>query len=122
MPEYPPRQRRIGPTVVHRELTGISPTQYPITVGPGEGHGRNSEHVGCDIYSVDLLLQLRELNADVYEAFGEASDAVYDETRQHSAFTAKVIDAYMSAQREVGGWQKIAEVGYSARRNQVLGI
>ncbi|NKC13508.1 MAG: twin-arginine translocation signal domain-containing protein [Gammaproteobacteria bacterium] len=70
----------------------------------------------------DHGVQLKEFSEDVYEAFGEASAAVYDETRQHSALANKVTDAFMKTLREVGGWQKIAEVAFSNRRNEALDI
>ncbi|MEZ5660367.1 MAG: TRAP transporter substrate-binding protein [Burkholderiaceae bacterium] len=67
-------------------------------------------------------VQLRQFSDDTYDAFGEASAAVFEETREHSPLAKKVTDAYMAAMREVAGWQKIAEIGYSAQRNRVLGI
>jgi TRAP-type mannitol/chloroaromatic compound transport system substrate-binding protein len=70
----------------------------------------------------DHGVELKEFNEDVYEAFGEASAAVYAETRQHSPLAAKVTDAFMSTLKEVGGWQKIAEIAFSNRRNQALDI
>lgn len=67
-------------------------------------------------------MQLKKLSEDIYEAFGEASASVYDETRQHSELANKVTEAFHKAMREVGGWQKIAEVAFSTQRNRVLGI
>ncbi|MEZ5650458.1 MAG: TRAP transporter substrate-binding protein [Burkholderiaceae bacterium] len=67
-------------------------------------------------------VQLRQFSDDTYDAFGEASAAVFEETRAHSPLAKKITDAYMSAMKEVAGWQKIAEIGYSAQRNRVLGI
>ncbi len=65
---------------------------------------------------------LKEFNEDVYEAFGEASAAVHEEARQHSPLAKKIIDDYMKNLREIGGWQKIAEIAFSNRRNDALDI
>ena len=70
----------------------------------------------------DHGVQLKEFGDDVYEAFGDASKAVFDETRQHSAMADKVTTDYQAKLREVGGWQKIAEIGFSNLRNDALGI
>ena len=70
----------------------------------------------------DHGVQLKEFSEDVYEAFGEASAAVYEETRQHSPLAAEVHDAFQKALREVGGFQKIAEVAFSNLRNEALDI
>ena len=70
----------------------------------------------------DHGVQLKEFGEDVYEAFGEASAAVYEETRQHSPLAAEVHDAFQKALREVASFQKIAEVGFSQLRNDALGI
>ena len=56
------------------------------------------------------------------ELFGEASAAVFEETRAHSPLAAKIHDQFTAALKEVGGWQKIAEVAFSVQRNRVLGI
>lgn len=65
---------------------------------------------------------LKEFNEDVYEAFGEASAAVYEETRQHSALAAKINDHFHKTLRDLGSWQKIAEIAFSNRRNEALDI
>jgi TRAP-type mannitol/chloroaromatic compound transport system substrate-binding protein len=85
-----------------------------------EAQARNGEYLAKLVN--DHGVQLKELSEDVYEAFGEATAAVYDETRQHSALANKVTDAFMKSMREVGGWQKIAEVAFSTQRNRVLDI
>jgi TRAP-type mannitol/chloroaromatic compound transport system substrate-binding protein len=65
---------------------------------------------------------LKQFSEDAYDAFGEASAEVYEETRQHSALAAKIHDQYMAARDELAGWQKIAEVAYSNQRNRVLDL
>ena len=65
---------------------------------------------------------LKQFSDDIYDSFGEASAAVFEETRQHSALAAKVNDHYQATLREVAGWRKIAEIAFANQRNRVLGI
>ena len=65
---------------------------------------------------------LKQFSEEIYDSFGEAAAAVFEETRDHSALAKKVNDDFQAALRELGGWQKIAEVGFSVQRNRVLGI
>ncbi|MEM6662819.1 MAG: TRAP transporter substrate-binding protein [Pseudomonadota bacterium] len=65
-------------------------------------------------------VELKEFSEDAYDAFGEASAEVYEETRGHSALAAEIHDNYMASMREIAGWRKIAEVAYANQRNRVL--
>ena len=67
-------------------------------------------------------VELKQFSEDAYDAFGEASAEVYEETREHSPLAAKIHDEYMKSMREVAGWRAIAEVAFSNQRNRVLGI
>ena len=67
-------------------------------------------------------VQLRKFNDDIYDSFGEAAAEVYEETRDHSALAKKIDDSFKATMRDVGAWQSIAEVAFSAQRNRVLGI
>ena len=67
-------------------------------------------------------VKLREFNDDVYEAFGEASAEVYEETRKHSKLAARINDSFVKARKEVGSWMKIADQAYMNKRNAVLGL
>lgn len=67
-------------------------------------------------------VELREFNDDVYEAFGEAAAAVFDETRQHSELTNKIYESFDASLKSVASWLKLSDVSYSIKRNQVLGI
>ena len=67
-------------------------------------------------------VELKEFNDEIYESFAEAAEEVFEETRDHSALAAEINDAFQAALREIGGYQKIAEVAYSVRRNNALGI
>ena len=65
---------------------------------------------------------LKSFNEDVYDAFAEAAKEVFEETRNHSDLATKVDDAFQKSLREIGGYQAIAEVAFSNRRNAALGI
>jgi len=61
-------------------------------------------------------VELREFSEDIYDSFGEAAAEVFEETRDHSALAAKVHDSFDAARSELGGWMKLAAVGYSLHR------
>ena len=70
----------------------------------------------------DHGVELREFNDDVYDSFGVAAAEVFEETRDHSALAKKVDDSFQVNLRKMGGYLKIAEIGFSTQRNRVLGI
>ena len=65
---------------------------------------------------------LKQFSDEIYDSFGEAAAAVFEETRDHSPLAKKINDQFQASLREIGGWQKIAEVAFSVQRNRVLGI
>ncbi len=67
-------------------------------------------------------VELKQFSDEIYDSFGEAAAEVYEETRNHSPLAKKIDDQFRSALREIGGWQKIAEIAFSNQRNRVLGI
>ncbi|MBX2880814.1 MAG: TRAP transporter substrate-binding protein [Granulosicoccus sp.] len=67
-------------------------------------------------------VELREFNDDVYDSFGEAAEAVFEETRDHSELAKKIDDSFQKNLREMGSYIKLAEIGFSNQRNRVLGI
>ena len=67
-------------------------------------------------------VKLREFSDEIYESFGKAADQVFAEARAHSKLAARVHDSFAAARKDVGGWLKLADVGYSTKRNRVLGI
>jgi len=70
----------------------------------------------------DHGVELRQFSEDTFDSFGEASAEMYEEVRDHSALAKKINDHFQANLRELGGWQKIAEVEFSVQRNRVLGI
>ncbi|MGH1358544.1 MAG: TRAP transporter substrate-binding protein [Burkholderiaceae bacterium] len=85
-----------------------------------EGNAKNGEYLAKLVN--DHGVELRQFSDEIYDSFGEASQAVFEETRAHSALAKQVNDDYMKALKELAGWGKIAEVAYSNQRNRVLGI
>jgi len=67
-------------------------------------------------------VELREFNDDIYDAFGEAAEEVFEETRDHSPLAAKIDESFQSSLREMGAYLKLAEIGFSNQRNRVLDI
>ena len=67
-------------------------------------------------------VKLREFSDEIYDSFGKAADQVFAETRAHSALSNRVHESFAEARKNVGGWLKLADVGYSMKRNRVLGI
>ncbi len=67
-------------------------------------------------------VQLREFNDDVYDAFGDAADQVFEEARAHSKLANRIHESFLKAREEVGGWAKISDQAYVAQRNRVLGL
>ncbi len=85
-----------------------------------EANAKNGEYLAKLVN--DHGVELRQFSDEIYDSFGEASQAVFEETREHSALAKQVNDDYMKALRELGGYAKIAEVAYSNQRNRVLGL
>ncbi len=67
-------------------------------------------------------VQIRAFSDDVWDAFGDASAEVFEETRQHSPLAAKIDDAFQASLREIGGFMKNFEVTFTNQRNRVLGL
>ncbi len=67
-------------------------------------------------------VQLREFNDDVYAAFAEAAEEVFQESRDHSPLAAKIMDATAAARAAVGPWMIKSDISYSLKRNEALGI
>ncbi|MCY4284972.1 MAG: TRAP transporter substrate-binding protein [Thiotrichales bacterium] len=67
-------------------------------------------------------VELRKFSEDVADAFGEASEEVFEETRQHSDLAKRIDDSYQKSLRTVAAWMNIADGEYATQRNRVLGI
>ena len=67
-------------------------------------------------------VKLRQFNDEVYDAFGEAAEEVFAETRQHSDLAARIHDSFAHSRKEVGAWAKISDQAYVEQRNRVLDL
>ncbi len=67
-------------------------------------------------------VEVRSFNDDVYDAFGEGAEAVFEEARAHSELANRIHESFATARQEVGNWMKLSEGAYYAQRNRVLGI
>ncbi|MCO6488906.1 MAG: TRAP transporter substrate-binding protein, partial [Phaeodactylibacter sp.] len=56
----------------------------------------------------DHGVTLKEFNEEIYDAFGAASQEVFEETRQHSALAAKIHDSFAKARNDLGRWSGLA--------------
>lgn len=102
--------------------------QAVITAACNEEHAAQPEEASANNgkYLKRLVnehgVETRQFPDDVWDAFGEASAEVFEETRDHSPLAAKINDAYQDSLREIGGWRAIAEIEYSNQRNRILDI
>ena len=67
-------------------------------------------------------VELREFNDDVYDAFGEAAEEVFEEVRAHSDLAKRIDDSFRAARADLGAWSKISDQAFIAQRNRVLGV
>ena len=67
-------------------------------------------------------VQLRVFNDDVYDAFGEAAEEVFDEARAHSNLANRIHESFAKARKDVGRWMNISDHEYLRQRNRVLGV
>lgn len=67
-------------------------------------------------------VEVRDFSDDVWDAFGEAAEEVFAETRDHSALASKIDDDFQTKLREIGGMMSKFEIGYVNQRNRVLGL
>jgi TRAP-type mannitol/chloroaromatic compound transport system substrate-binding protein len=86
-----------------------------------------SEYNAKNGESLDKLLreqgvELRVFNDDVYDAFGEASDEVFEEVREHSDLANRIHESFLKARKDVGRWMNISDQEYLRQRNRVLGV
>ena len=70
----------------------------------------------------DHGVETRTFNDDVFDAFGRASDEVFEQVRQHSDLANRMHEAFLSARDDAGGWLNISETAFLQQRNRVLGI
>ncbi len=67
-------------------------------------------------------VELREFGDEIYDSFGEAAAEVMEEARKHSDLANRIYESFDKARTDVAGWMKLSDVGYSLKRNRVLGL
>ncbi len=87
---------------------------------PEEAAANNGEYLQRLVN--DHGVETRQFNDDVWDAFGEAAEEVFEETRDHSPLAAEINDHFQDALREIAGWRAAAEVDFSNQRNRILGL
>ncbi|MGY6633533.1 MAG: TRAP transporter substrate-binding protein [Alkalilacustris sp.] len=70
----------------------------------------------------DHGVQMREFNDDIFEAFADASEEVFDEIRQHDELAERMHQAFLAARSDVGTWLSISEQDFARKRNAILGL
>jgi TRAP-type mannitol/chloroaromatic compound transport system substrate-binding protein len=70
----------------------------------------------------DQGVKLRRFNDDVYDAFGDAAQEVFEEVQQHSELAARIHKSFIDARSEIGAWTNISDQAYVQQRNRVLGL
>ena len=70
----------------------------------------------------DHGVEVRDFNDDVWDAFGDGSAEVFEETRAHSALAAKIDDSFQAHLRLVGGFMDKFEGAFVRQRNRVLDL
>lgn len=85
-----------------------------------EATARNGEYLQRMINENGV--ELRSFNDETYDSFYEASEEVFEETRDHSPLAAKVHDSFAKARNDLGQWMMSAGVGYTNQRNRVLDL
>jgi TRAP-type mannitol/chloroaromatic compound transport system substrate-binding protein len=67
-------------------------------------------------------IQVREFNDDVYDAFGEAAEEVFEEVRAHSDLANRIHESFVATRKDVGRWMNLSDQPYLRQRNRVLGV
>ncbi|MGB1213556.1 MAG: TRAP transporter substrate-binding protein [Pikeienuella sp.] len=85
-----------------------------------ENMSKNGEYLAKLVN--DHGVQVRAFNDDVWDAFGDASAEVFEETRDHSDLAAEIDTSFQAALREIGGTMAKFEGTFVNQRNRVLDI
>jgi TRAP-type mannitol/chloroaromatic compound transport system substrate-binding protein len=85
-----------------------------------ETQAKNGEYLTKLV--VDHGVQVASFGDDIWDAFGEASAQVYEETRAKSALATEVDDAFQAALREIGHSMAVMQGEFTNQRNRVLGL
>ena len=67
-------------------------------------------------------VELRRFSDDTFDAFGAATEEVFEEVQEHSDLAARIHASFANARREIGGWSSLSDQAYMEQRNRVLGV
>ncbi|MCJ8340026.1 MAG: TRAP transporter substrate-binding protein [Pseudomonadales bacterium] len=67
-------------------------------------------------------VKVREFSDDIYDAFGEAADEVFETVKEHSDLANRIHESFVAARESVGGWAKLSDQAYVRQRNRVLDL
>jgi len=67
-------------------------------------------------------VQLREFNDDIYDAFGEAADEVFEGVIEHGPLAREIHESFVAGRANIGAWAKLSDQAYVKQRNRVLGL
>ncbi len=70
----------------------------------------------------DQGVKLRQFNDDIYDAFAESAEEVYEGVVEHSALAKRIHESFVEARTTVGAWAKISDSAYLEQRNRALGL
>ncbi len=70
----------------------------------------------------DQGVKLRQFNDDIYDAFAESAEEVYEGVVEHSALAKRIHESFVEARTTVGAWAKISDGAYLEQRNRALGL
>jgi TRAP-type mannitol/chloroaromatic compound transport system substrate-binding protein len=107
--------------------SGLSASDKALisAVAQGEDNNFMAEYNAKNGAALERLVNdqgvvVREFNDDVYAAFKQGSDEVYEEVRAHSALAAKIHDSTMNARKVVGEYIQLNDVAYTNKRNAAI--
>ncbi len=69
----------------------------------------------------DNGVTLKQFGDDVWDAFGTASQQVFDENMDDPMFK-KIYDSFLDSMKKSAGWISQSESAYAAQRNRILGV
>jgi len=67
-------------------------------------------------------VKVREFNDDVYDAFGEASEEVFESVKTHSDLAKRIHESFEAARSSIGAWSTLSDQAYVRQRNRVLDL
>ena len=67
-------------------------------------------------------VQVASYSDDIWDAFGEAAQEVFEETRAKSVLATKVDDAFQAALRDIGKSMALMQGQFTSQRNRILGL